>query len=348
MTGFGTRNNEEISFSMENVYMEPEDLLSDETFLSWHFKTDPVAERRWDRWMASNPERYELVQQAVELLESLRMEEAEFSEERVRSVEKTLFAKIEEADREKPGAGVFSLFSGGRWIAAAGVVLLAAAAFFLFRSWVPGKPELKTTYGEIKQQKLPDGTEVFINANSKVSYSGEWTDGRDREVWIRGEAFFHVRKTPLKSRFIVHADRFDIIVTGTKFNVVNRAGRASVMLQEGSVTIHTAGGREIHMVPGDFVQIDADEMRKAPAKNDSILAWKERKLVFDNTPISEVVRIIKDHYGVNIELANGAIGDKTISGILPNDNLDVLLQALDATMQFAVIRQGDRITIADH
>ncbi len=225
---------------------------------------------------------------------------------------------------------------------------MAAAGFFFIRSWISGKPELKTTYGEIKQRKLPDGTEVFINANSKVSYSGEWTDGKDREVWIKGEAFFHVRKTPMKSRFIVHADHFDIIVTGTQFNVVNRAGRSSVMLKEGSVIIHTADGREINMMPGDFVQFNSAELRKTPAKNDSILAWKDRKLVFDNTPMSEVVRIIKDHYGIDIELANAATGDKTISGILPNDNLDVLLQALDATMEFSVVRQGNRITIADH
>lgn len=49
-----------------------------------------------------------------------------------------------------------------------------------------------------------------------------------------GEVFFHVRKTPLKSRFIVHREHFDIIVTGTQFNVSNRHGKDNVLLQEGS------------------------------------------------------------------------------------------------------------------
>jgi ferric-dicitrate binding protein FerR (iron transport regulator) len=103
-------------------------------------------------------------------------------------------------------------------------------------------PEFKTAYGEIKEQQLPDATEVTVNANSRIICSKGWQDGKDREVWMKGEAFFHVRKTPLKSRFIVHTDHFAIIVTGTQFNAVNRGGRANVMLREGSVNLRTWEG----------------------------------------------------------------------------------------------------------
>ncbi len=52
-----------------------------------------------------------------------------------------------------------------------------------------------------------------------------WKEGTSREVWLKGEAFFHVSKTPTKARFIVHTERFDVVVTGTQFNVMNRAGK---------------------------------------------------------------------------------------------------------------------------
>jgi ferric-dicitrate binding protein FerR (iron transport regulator) len=86
-------------------------------------------------------------------------------------------------------------------------------------------------------------------------------------------------------------------------------------------------------------------LEKRPVKNDSVLAWKEHKLIFDNTPLRELVKIIKEHYGINVTLASEAVGDMTISGILPNDNLDVLLQSLDATTDFEVVRENDTIMI---
>jgi ferric-dicitrate binding protein FerR (iron transport regulator) len=189
---------------------------------------------------------------------------------------------------------------------------------------------------------------VVVNADSKIVYSPGWKDGKDREVWLTGEAFFHVSKTPLKSRFIVHANHFDIIVTGTQFNVTNRRDKANVMLQEGSVTLQTDEGKELKMLPGDFVEYKNAALEKRPVKDDSVLAWKDHKLVFDNTPLRELIQIIREHYGVSISTANDAVGDSKISGILPNDNLDVLLQALETTGDFEVLRQGDSIIIKDH
>lgn len=110
-------------------------------------------------------------------------------------------------------------------------------------------------------------------------------------------------------------------------------------------------GRELKMLPGDFVAWDGDQPEKRNAKNDSVLAWKEQKLVFDKTPLRELVTIINDQYGVNVQLSDDSIGDRTISAILPNNNLDVLLQALDATSEFEVIRQpadGNNIIIRAH
>jgi len=83
-------------------------------------------------------------------------------------------------------------------------------------------------------------------------------------------------------------------------------------------------------------------------KQDSLVAWKEQKLVFDKTPLRDLATIINDQYGVHIKLAEESIGDSTISAILPNNNLDVLLQALKATSEFDVIKDGDSITIKAH
>jgi len=329
---------------MSKNYAGVEDLLCDEAFLSWYFKTDIRAARRWERWMTENPGSSARVLQAVEFLESLELEEKDPRPAEVSHAERHLLDRIHRAGRQIPSKAM--LTRNRWWLAAACLLLLAAGAYFLFPK--QGTPAFHTRFGEVSTGRLPDGTEVTVNADSRVSWSGAWLDGKDREVWLSGEAFFHVRKTPLKSRFIVHTGHFDVIVTGTMFNVLNRRDRSHVMLQEGSVTLQTADGKELAMTPGDFVEYSQDRLVKRMAKQDSIIAWKEHKLSFDNTTIREVTAIIQEQYGVTTRPANGSVANSTISGIMPNDNLDVLLKALEATAEFKVIRQGGEIIIQDH
>lgn len=343
---------------MVENYRAPEDFLSDESFLSWFFKSDPVLEKQWEQWIAANPRCRESVQQAVELLSTIRRHDLQVTEKQKIAAENALMNKIGELQEIAPESIGPSSNSGkntpifflnwNRRIVAACILLLITAGLFISRSLLPARPELRTAFGQIMEHRLPDGSDVIMNANSKVLYGSGWKDGVDREVWINGEAFFHVQKTPRKSRFIVHTDHFDIIVTGTQFNVVNRQGHTNVMLKEGSVTIHTPDGRDLYLQPGDFVEFRNDQPEKKPVKNDSLLAWREHKLVFDNTPVRELITIINDQYGVKVKLSDDSTGYKTISGILPNNNLDVLLQALEATTEFDVIRKDGDITIRRH
>jgi transmembrane sensor len=402
---------------MVDNYREPEDFLSDDSFLTWYFKTGPEQEKVWDLWISANPDRRELVQQAVELLSATLVMEKKVPVQQIKKAEDALMQKIKalpEAQRlpetqrltetrplieidpsktappveSSPGSpestsSYNSLFnerlSRGnkqevlpeyegkaisastsakvitpfRWMAAASVLILLLSGLLLTKFFRSQRPEVKTEYGQISQQHLPDGTEVIMNANSRLTYSSGWKDGTDREVWVNGEAFFHVTKTPMKSRFIVHTDRFDVIVTGTQFNVVNRNNKANVMLQEGSVIINTKDGKTLHLVPGDFVEFNnSDKLEKMPVKDDSLLAWKEQKLVFNKTPMKDVATIINEQYGIPVKLA---VGDEcpymqTVSGIMPNNNLDVLLQALVATSEFKVTRVTgvDTIIIKSH
>jgi transmembrane sensor len=327
---------------LEN-YLEPEELLSDESFLAWYFKTaagaDPGKEKNWELWMEAGNGRRELVQQAVNLLNTVRIREDELPAGQVIAAEQGLMNRIGSSTKIK------TLAARRRWLAAASIIAIILSGALVTKLLLTGKSKLRTDYGQISQQQLPDGTEVVVNANSELSYSSGWQDGKDREVWLNGEAFFHVRKTPMKSRFIVHTDHFDIIVTGTQFNVVNRNGRDNVMLNEGSVIIHTDQGKELKMIPGDFVEYGHDQLEKKLIRNDSLTAWKQQKLEFDKTPISELVTIIKDQYGVTVRLADDSVKDKTISGILHNVNLEVLLQALEATGDFEVTRQNGDIII---
>jgi transmembrane sensor len=321
---------------MPKDYRDLEDLLSDESFLSWYFGSGREGSGRWDQWLAGDPGRQEIVTRAVALLDSTHLREKGVSPLEIQLAEAALLRKINLLEAK----GRFNW----RWIAAACMLFVLVSGIILLRV-KPGRQQLATAYGEIAVKALPDGSEVTMNANSSLHYAQHWQDGADREVWVDGEAFFHVRKTPQRSRFIVHSGRFDVIVTGTRFDVVNKNGRNDILLQEGSVLIHPLAGADMDMVPGDFVSWDGQNLKKTSIRNDSVLAWKQHQFIFDRTPLSRVVDIIKDQYGVSVRLEGPGIGDSSISGIMRNDNLDVFLQALETTSDFDVIRKDEIITI---
>ena len=287
-------------------------------------------------WVAGDPGRQELVTRAVAMLDSTRLREKGVSPAEIQLAETTMLRRISTVEVK----GRFNW----RWMAAACILLVLVSGMIVLRLKAGGQ-RLATNYGEIAVKSLPDGSEVTMNANSQLRYTNNWRDGADREVWIDGEVFFHVRKTLQRSRFIVHTGRFDVIVTGTKFDVVNKSGKNNVLLQEGSVIIHPLTGGDMNMLPGDFVSWDGNNLRKTIIRTDNLLAWKQHQFIFDRTPLSKVVDVIKDQYGVSVNLEGPGIADSSISGIMRNDNLDVFLQALESTSDYDVIRNKEAITI---
>jgi transmembrane sensor len=330
---------------MLDQYSQPEELLTDESFLNWYFKTGSEDHRQWEEWMGAGERNRDLVQRAVALLELTRLPERRITADQIDRAAARLSAGI---DRAAKRTRVLPLIGRWRWVAAACCVGLLAVGGGMYWLNHSAGAVIRTEYGQLGQQVLPDGTEVTMNANSRLQLAASpWVKGADREVWISGEAFFHVTHTPEKSRFIVHLDHSDVIVTGTRFNVVNRPGKENIMLEEGSVILRTASGKEIAMRPGDFVTVAGGRAEMATVRPDSLMAWRDQSVFLYNTPMRELVNIVYDHYGVRIHLANDSTGTKTVTGILKNNDLETLLNSLEMTKAFEVKRQDDgTITIA--
>lgn len=331
---------------MEKIFQSVEEVLTDEQFQAWYFKTDMEKEKAWEEWMNQDPARKDLVDAAVMCMQNIVIKEQGIPAGQSEASARRLIGNLNNAEGQRYQAPVADIRTSRRrwwWTAAAAIVLLMAGAYLWTN--LSGKSSIQTAYGQVTQQQLPDGSEVILNANSSISFSSGWDKGNEREVWVKGEAFFKVKKTGAKSKFIVHTDQLDVVVTGTQFNVVSRTDKSSVMLTEGSVFIRTKDGVETVMKPGDFVELSNSQLERKAVKEETVLAWKDKKLFFDNTPLSLAIQKIKEHYGEEIIIPDESLAAKTITGILPNDNLDVLLSALEATQEFKVVRKDGRITI---
>ncbi len=324
---------------MKYTFRTPEELLAEDSFITYLQSGNEAGQDFWKKWQLESPENAFLAAAAKRIYEDSVIHENISAEKMAQTEEnfvKAIFHPIKKLVPFYKNKKVLS-------IAAAFIFIIFTALIY----YVSGSKEtkLQTAKGELSQKVLPDGSEVTLNAKTKIEYSKNWQTGTTREVWLEGEAFFHVAKTPQKSRFIVHAGNCDIIVTGTKFNVVNKKGITQVLLDEGSVTLQTKDGKEINMKPGDFAEVKNNAIQKETVAREKVLAWKDHKLVFDNTTLEDAVAMINAQYDTHITIADSSIAQTTITGILPNDNLDVLLSSLEATMNFKVVRNNDQIFI---
>jgi transmembrane sensor len=231
------------------------------------------------------------------------------------------------------------------WWAASILLLISASVFllkdaFLYQTYSAGK-------GTISSVTLEDGTTVTLNANSSIRLLNDFMDHSNREVWIKGEAFFEVTKRDDLKKFIVHTDNFDVEVLGTKFNVNNRRGKTEVMLAEGKVELIAKDQQPLTMKPGEQVTVSNAQrsFQKLIVDPKKYGGWRMNKLVFENTPLAEVARIIHDYYDVDIIIDDTVLATRLFTGTLPNNDLDVILLALSTAYKIEIEHQEDRIIL---
>lgn len=325
---------------MTKHFTSIEDVISDDDFLAWYTNGTSEKALAWQQWLAENPSYQPLVDESIQYLNLIKLSDKPVSTAQVDAAHEKLMQSI---SAEAPVVPMKSRRVKW-WMSAAAAILILIAGAITWQNSKVDQLKLNTAYGQIAKHQLPDGSEVMLNANSKLRMNKSWDPNCDREVWLEGEAYFHVKKTSTKNRFIVHADGMDIIVTGTQFNVVNRDGESNVLLKEGSVTLKTKDGQMLKLLPGDFVKINNRQPQKEATAEEKVLAWTQAKLVFENTPLIDAAKIISRHYGVKVTVEK-EVEKKTLAGILPNDNLDVLLKALEAS-DLQITRKDKEIIIS--
>lgn len=303
---------------------EVEEILANLAFQSWYFRDADSGTTEWDAWMRNHPEKRHLVDQAI-LFMNAWPREKKVSAAEIEDAFHNLQTTLRE---EEPVISRSSGFTLWKWVA-------AAAAIFLIGFWAVRQYDIKdpeevwqTDFGQLEKITLPDGTIVTLNANSRLTGQQNWKNLQDRELWLEGEAFFEVEHLANGQKMIVHTNEGDIVVTGTQFNVRSRDSHTSVLLTEGKVTILSKNGTEMELSPGEFATLSGEDLRKVSTNERQELAWKDGKLIFDQTPLSVISKMIEEHYGKKVELQGNIDESRTLTGIMPNNQLNDLLEAI--------------------
>lgn len=165
--------------------------------------------------------------------------------------------------------------------------------------------EIQVPKGKKFELILSDGTMVHLNSETSLKYPADFISGEKREVFLKGEAYFEVKKDA-KHPFIVTANTMEVEVLGTYFNVntYNKTEPFAVLV-EGSVSISENGisnenkDAEI-IVPGQKASVITDGIQIENVNVNNYIDWRNGNLTFIDLPFSEIVKKIERKYNVVI------------------------------------------------
>ena len=206
---------------------------------------------------------------------------------------------------------------------------------------------LSTAKGETYQVKLPDGTAVWLNAASSLTYSASLTAHGKRVVRLSGEAFFQVAKD--KSHpFIVESKGQQVEVLGTQFNINSYKEEevTKTTLLEGAVSI-SSGGQSKILKPGQqSVLSGTDKLTVKDVNIEEATAWKNNDFYFRVESMESVMRKVSRWYNITVSYTDEELKKVPISGFVSRSKpLSVVLDRLGAAglMRFKI--EGQQVTV---
>lgn len=169
----------------------------------------------------------------------------------------------------------------------------------LSQTATPEEHTLVVPEGKDMKLTLADGTRVWLNANSRLTYPTAFT-GEERRVELQGEAYFEVAHDKVHP-FIVKAGEMETRVLGTKFNInTYDAAQPHVTLVEGSVKVSAAQQQRI-ITPGQDATLDRQGMISVQQVDvNDVTCWTEGIEFFDNTPLRDIVMQMGSWYNLSV------------------------------------------------
>lgn len=258
--------------------------------------------------------------QIMDWVESSNENKKTFEEERMIWMAMIMYSKPQTEVKSKPS------FRRSIYRIIYATAAIALIIFGLFSTlWNNNTPEyshvVNVPSGQRVEIILPDGTEVWLNSNTRLEYSSCF--GTEcREVRLSGEGYFDVVRNE-NLPFIVHTSKYDVEVLGTVFNVMaydssdmpfetslisgsvkitSEANDSAIILSEKQCAIEVADGSLLISSLSDFAQF----------------SWKDGVLSLTDVTFTELIQEFSRYYGVTISLTNPSLSDKRCTGKFRN------------------------------
>lgn len=228
------------------------------------------------------------------------------------------------------------------------------------------EPVVVTEVGGFRRYELPDGSVATLNTDSRIEVG--YTESERRVALVRGEAHFEVMKDKVHP-FIVSAGGVDVRAVGTAFNVRYRAEGVEVMVTEGKVAVAgpeapkavTQGdvtpvkgeaAEPLYLIAGErtVVSLAPDQppapvVTVAPSEIKQALAWQERRLEFEETPLALMVEEINRYNRTKLVIADPRLAGRTFGGSFPSGDYEAFVRLLEQNFGVVAERRSDEIRL---
>lgn len=236
-----------------------------------------------------------------------------------------------------------------RWIrvgafvsAAAAILLVCGLMFFpkVFSRKTPERIVIETPNGSNSQITLPDGTKVWLNAGTVLSYDGKFNQ-RQRNVDLQGEAYFEVARNE-RLPFIVSTRGCSLVVKGTQFDIQAYENNPQVqaVLMEGSL-LFRAGEVTRLMRPNDLVSYDvaSETVTQEQVHAHQYKAWIDGVITYDSITLPVLCNKLSKEFDVDIRLNTSAFNARIIRvAFQSGETVDTILEALEVILPISVVK----------
>lgn len=306
-------------------------------------ETDQQENQLIEKWLLE-PENKKHFNHFEQIWEKSKLAGLESSTDENRAWErfKVLRANSEKAALKTSASVTQKLFSSV-WFKVAAVFLLVGGFWYTYSLNNTAYQQLSAG-AQVVSKVLPDGSEITLNKNSDLSYSGNFKNNRNVRL-NEGEVFFKV--THDKSHpFIIDADDVRIRVVGTAFNVKHRSNGTEVIVESGIVRVSHGGGFiTLHQGEKVIISPNQEGMQKAAVNNQLYDYYRTKVFSANNTSLKDLIAVLNDAYQADIVIPDPQVQALTITTTFKAKQLDDILQIIAATHRLQISRKGKQVLL---
>ncbi|SKA40718.1 ferric-dicitrate binding protein FerR, regulates iron transport through sigma-19 [Chitinophaga eiseniae] len=222
------------------------------------------------------------------------------------------------------------------WAAAIVVMGLLSYNWWMGHTW----KTLATTSGK-DSLLLPDGSRVFLNANTTLRYARNYGNGSRALILDSGEAYFEVAQQQ-NSPFTVHVAAVDIKVLGTAFNVHRAAnGQVDIFVTSGRIRAVNKSGKSMVLSAGAQATSSdkTPDIRPVTTSTENVLAWKTNHLVFNRMPLSDVAVVLANYYQLDVVVTDSVVSHKVLQATFNNKPIDEVLDVIGKALNVNITKK---------
>jgi len=217
----------------------------------------------------------------------------------------------------------------------------------------PASPQASITFieehstAEKKDIHLPDGSLIVLNHDSKIRYDQNFKE--NREVYLSGEAFFDV-KPDASHPFVIHGNLSQTEVKGTSFIIRSyvEEGYDEINVTSGKVSFGETveKGNDLTILAGNKGTLQNGKILQAAISDLNYNAWLTEKIVFKNTKLKEVFKVLENCYNITVTAKNAKILNCEFTGEFEKSDINDILQVLSVSFDLSFNKNSQNYTLS--